>query len=115
MEGSGLPDAAWFNPGGEIMRDEDWGGAPVVGLFLNGEEIASPDVRGRQVLDESFLLLFNGHHEPCGFTTPDGEFGDAWTIMFDTARPDAPEDRVAAGEEVELEHHSMMLLRRVSP
>ena len=66
IEGSGLPDAAWFRADGERMTDEDWGGSPpVVGVFLNGEEIASPDSRGRQVLDESFLLLFNGHHEDC--------------------------------------------------
>ena len=43
MEGSGLPDAAWFSSTGERMRDEDWNGSPpVVGVFLNGEEIASP-------------------------------------------------------------------------
>ena len=28
MEGSGLPDAAWFSSTGERMRDEDWNGAP---------------------------------------------------------------------------------------
>ena len=116
-EGSGLPDAAWFRADGERMRDEDWGGSlPVVGVFLNGEEIASPDSRGRQVLDESFLLLFNGHHEDCSFTAPDGEFGSAWTIVFDTSRPDldvARED-VPAGDEFDLVHHSMVLLRRVS-
>ena len=80
IEGSGLPDAAWFRADGERMSDEDWGASPpVVGVFLNGEEIASPDSRGRQVLDESFLLLFNGHHEDCDFTLPDEEFGEAWT------------------------------------
>ena len=71
---------------GERMRDEDWGGSPpVVGVFLNGEEIASPDSRGRQVLDESFLLLFNAHHEDCAFTLPEAAFGEAWTVVFDTA------------------------------
>ena len=117
MEGSGLPDAAWFRSDGERMRDEDWGGAPpVVGVFLNGEEIASPDSRGRQVLDESFLLLFNAHHEDHAFTLPDGAFGEAWTVVFDTARPDARAgvEELAAGEEIELVHHSLVLLRRVS-
>ena len=99
------------------MTDEDWGSAtPVVGVFLNGEEIASPDSRGRQVLDESFLLLFNGHHETCEFTTPDGEFGDAWTLVFDTGRPEvkAAAEEIEAGKALELVHHSMVLLRRVS-
>ena len=57
---------------------------PVVGVFLNGEEIASPDSRGRQVLDESFLLLFNAHHEDHAFTLPDGAFGERWTVVLDT-------------------------------
>ena len=98
------------------MRDEDWGGSPpVVGVFLNGEEIASPDSRGRQVLDESFLLLFNAHHEDHAFTLPEKAFGEAWTMVFDTAdgRRRRP-TRSPAGDEVELVHHSLVLLRRVS-
>ena len=97
------------------MRDEDWGGSPpVVGVFLNGEEIASPDSRGRQVLDESFLLLFNAHHEDHAFTLPEGAFGKAWTVVFDTADDDAEAVDIAAGDEIDLVHHSLVLLRRVS-
>ena len=97
------------------MRDEEWGGAPpVVGVFLNGEEIASPDSRGRQVLDESFLLLFNAHHEDHAFTLPEKAFGEAWTVVFNTADDDAEPSSFAAGDEVDLVHHSLVLLRRVS-
>jgi isoamylase len=117
VEGSGLPDAAWFAMDGERMRDEDWGTSPpVVGVFLNGEEIASPDSRGRQVLDESFLLLFNGHHEDHTFTLPDGMFGKAWTLIFNTAdEPAAPVvENLPAKQEIELVNHSLVLLRRAS-
>jgi isoamylase len=115
VEGSGLPDAAWFRSDGQRMSDGDWSSSsPVLGLFLNGEEIPSPDVRGRQVLDESFLLLFNGHHEDCTFTLPDGAFGDAWTMVLDTARPEleAGGAELAAGKEPSLPHRSLVLLRR---
>src|SRR4029079_889602 len=115
VEGSGLPDAAWFGMDGERMRDDEWGGStPVVGVFLNGEEIASPDARGRQVLDESFLLLFNGHHEDHEFTTPDGGFADAWTVVLDPSRPDLDpgDESLTAGEKLELPNHSLVLLRR---
>jgi len=118
VEGSGLPDAAWFGSGGQRMRDEEWGGAPpVLGLFLNGEEIPSPDVRGRQVLDESFLILFNGHHEDCEFTLPDGAFGDAWTVVLDTAQPelDPGDATLPADAQVQLINHSLVLLRRAAP
>jgi glycogen operon protein len=83
-------------------------------VFLNGEEIASPDSRGRQVLDESFLLLFNGYHEDCSFTVPDGEFGDRWTYVLDTGRPEVEPagEEVDAGDEIQLVHHSLVLLRR---
>jgi len=115
IEGSGLPDSAWFSMHGERMRDEEWGGAPpVVAVFLNGEEIASPDSRGRQVLDESFLLLFNAHHEDHAFTLPQKAFGAAWKLVFNTADDDAATVDIAAGEEVDLVHHSLVLLRRVS-
>ena len=114
MEGSGLPDAAWFGMSGERMQDDDWNGAPpVVAVFLNGEEIASPDSRGRQVLDESFLLLFNAHHSDHVFTLPEKAFGERWTVVLDTADDEAASE-VAAGDEIDLVHHSLMLLRRVS-
>jgi glycogen operon protein len=118
VEGSGLPDAAWFSTGGERMRDEEWGSSPPqLGLFLNGDEIPSPDSRGRPVLDESFLLLFNGHHEDATFTLPDGAFGDAWSVVLDTAQPEleAGDAELEAGGEVELVHHSLVLLRRAQP
>jgi glycogen operon protein len=66
------------------------------------------------VLDESFLLLFNAHHEDCAFTLPDSEFGEAWTVIFDTAVDGIGEDEIPAGAEVDLVHHSLVLLRRVS-
>jgi isoamylase len=115
MEGSGLPDAAWFRADGERMNDEDWGGSPpVLGVFLNGEEIASPDSRGRQVLDESFLLLFNGFHDDCAFVLPDREFGATWSVVLDTARPEleASAEELPAGGEMDLVSRSIVLLRR---
>ena len=98
------------------MRDEDWGGSPpVVGVFLNGEEIASPDSRGRQVLDESFLLLFNAHHEDHAFTLPEEAFGDGLDGGVRHGRRRRRGRRASpAGEEVDLVHHSLVLLRRVS-
>ena len=65
------------------------------------------------MLDESFLILFNGHHEDCEFTLPAGEFGTAWTVVLDTADVDAKPEEFAAGDEFELIHHSLVLLRRV--
>ena len=69
------------------MKAEDWssGFGKAIGVFFNGETIPSPDPRGQRVVDDSFLVLFNAHHEPLGFTTPAEEWGARWTRMIDTA------------------------------
>ncbi|HEY7938441.1 MAG TPA: glycogen debranching protein GlgX, partial [Acidimicrobiales bacterium] len=47
----GLPDAAWFNPGGDEMEGDDWTHtwARALGLFLNGEAITGADARGEPI------------------------------------------------------------------
>src|SRR5438270_212225 len=74
IHGEELTDIAWFRPDGHYMRDGDWhnGYAKSLGVFLNGEEIAAPDPRGRRVRDDSFFILFNAHFEPIRFTLPRG-------------------------------------------
>ena len=53
-------------------------------MFLNGEEIAAPDEKGQRILDESFLLLFNAHHEDVTFTLPNRRFGERWALVLST-------------------------------
>jgi isoamylase len=115
VEGSGLPDVWWFRTDGHKMTERDWQqSGPVVGMFLNGEEIAAPDARGREVLDESFLLLFNAHYDDCTFTLPNRRFGEAWALVLDTAAPGAvPGSReVGARQPIDVVGRSVVLLRR---
>jgi glycogen operon protein len=86
----------------------------VLGVFLNGEEIAAPDARGRQVLDESFLMLFNGLADDCDFTLPGEEYGASWSLVLDTARPELEPSSVElqAGDTTDLVSRSIVLLRR---
>ena len=81
----GAPDVAWLKPDGTEMSDEDWdvGFARSLGLFLNGEAIPSPDERGRRIVDDTFLLLCNAHHEPIEWTLPP-QWSDAWELVLDT-------------------------------
>jgi glycogen operon protein len=115
-EGSGLPDVWWFRIDGHKMTERDWTqSGPVIGMFLNGEEIVTPDARGNQVLDESFVVLFNAHHDDCTFTLPNRSFGERWSLVFDTADPGAqPGSReVEARGEIDVPNRSVVLLRRV--
>src|SRR5262249_26842908 len=83
---NGLHDIAWFTAAGLEMRDEDWANASanVVGIFLNGEGIATPNDYGERVVDDSFYLMFNAHHEPTRFRFPHARWGQAWTLGMDT-------------------------------
>ena len=85
--GADAPDIAWFRPDGSEMKAEDWssGFGKAVGVFFNGAAIPSPDERGERVVDDSFLVLFNAHHEPLSFTTPAKPWGASWLRMIDTA------------------------------
>ena len=82
-----LPDISWFRPDGSEMNDEDWdsGFGKSVAVYLNGQGIPDLDTRGQRVVDDSFVLCFNAHHEVIEFTPPPNEFGPAWQPVVDTA------------------------------
>ena len=114
-DGTGLPDVWWFRTDGHRMTKNDWeSGERTVGMFLNGEEIASPDEKGQRVLDESFLLLFNAHHEDVTFTLPNRRFGERWALVLSTTDPEAEPNalEVDALEDIVVGGRSLVLLRR---
>ncbi|MEX2551235.1 MAG: glycogen debranching protein GlgX [Nitriliruptoraceae bacterium] len=82
-------DIAWLTPDGQLMSDEHWTSrfAKSLQIVLNGEGITSTDDRGQVVTDQSFLLLYNAHHEPLEFIAPpEGPFG-SWVVVLDTTEP----------------------------
>jgi len=118
VRGSDVSDIGWFKPDGEQMTDDDWqaGYARTVGVFLNGKAIPTPDHRGEPIVDDSFYLLFNAHFEPLRFKLPTCPWGDRWEKVIDTNEP-VPDLRSPrewnAGEEIEVQSHSVQVLRRV--
>src|SRR6476469_9300812 len=90
---SDLGDIAWFTPAGQHMGAEHWsnGYAKALMVFYNGEAIPEPDPRGGTTVDDSFLVVFNGHHEPVAFTLPGEEYGSEWSQCLDTDDPDGEE------------------------
>jgi isoamylase len=114
-DGSGLPDVWWFRTDGHRMTKSDWeSGERTVGMFLNGEEIAAPDEKGQRMLDESFLLLFNAHHEDVTFTLPNRRFGERWANVLSTTDPGAEPNsiEVDALADIVVGGRSLALLRR---
>jgi len=112
--GSGLPDVWWFRPDGRRMTMRDWQRQPgrTLGVFLNGDEIASRTAQGEEIVDDSFLILVNAHEEPVAFTLPTRRFGARWELVLATGQG-APEGFVAARAQVTVQDRSLTVLRRV--
>jgi glycogen operon protein len=58
-----------------------------VAIYLNGHGIPDRDELGEQIVDDSFLLLINAHHQPVTFVLPDQSYGRTWELVIDTADP----------------------------
>jgi glycogen operon protein len=116
MKGSGLPDVWWFAPSGAKMTRRDWqGDARCLGMFLNGREISTRGPHGEDIVDDSFIVLFNAGGEDCQFMLPRTRFGIQWELELSTVDPDLPAGAVRHGArtEVRLAPHATMILRRV--
>jgi isoamylase len=115
--GSGLPDVWWFRADGQRMTRADWqSGDSGVGMFLNGSEIVASGPRGERVEDDSFLLIFNGHHADRVFRVPSRRFGRRWTLELTTADPDAAPGSAAydARSELNVTARSITVLKRIA-
>ncbi len=115
-DGDGLPDAWWFRPDGRRMTQHDWtrDDGRVVGVFLNGDRLQEVDERGREIRDDSFVLLVNAHFEDVEFRLPGARFGAAWVGELSTADPGEPPGarRLAARDPVVVASRSILVLRR---
>ena len=114
---SGAPDVWWFRPDGRRMTQADWerGDAFALGVMLNGEEIPSVTAEGEQIVDASFVVLFNAWREPVTFTLPPARVGRRWTHELCTNDPDKPAgaEDFAARSRVAVEARSLLVLRRL--
>jgi glycogen operon protein len=117
IHGSGVRDIGWFNPDGGVMTEEQWltSSTLALGIFLNGEEIATLGDRGERIMDDSFFLCFNAHYEPIEFILPQGLQEREWGVLIDTDRPHFlnEEVRYTSDKPISLTARSLLLLRRL--
>ena len=116
IRGAEVKDLSWVRPDGKEMTDDDWaqGYVRCLGVRLAGHAIEEKDPKGRPLLDDTFLLLINAHHEPRPFTLPAHKRGVLWQPVFDTALYDTNGRAVTllrGGEQYDLEGRSLALLR----
>jgi glycogen operon protein len=116
IRGAEVKDISWLRPDGKEMTDEDWaqGYVRCLGIRLAGDAIEEKDSKGRPVLDETFLMLLNAHHEPRPFTLPAHKRGVLWQPVLDTAVSQGNEKPVTllrGGGQYDLEARSLAVLR----
>ncbi|HEY4373698.1 MAG TPA: glycogen debranching protein GlgX [Burkholderiales bacterium] len=114
LRGSGIKDIMWLKPDGSEMSDEEWNNdfARCLGVYISGRDLHETDDRGRPAQDDTFLVLFNAHHDAIDFTLPSFDGANAWMRQIDTAFEDggAPYQHHAAGTNYPVQGRSLVVL-----
>lgn len=114
IKGIGVEDIAWFLPEGTEMTEEHWSTdfAKSLAVFLNGKGIHMPDSKGRPILDDSFYLIFNAHHEPLEYKLPPAKYGKSWKLLLNTTEDQfGSEQEYEAESMIRIESRSIYLLQ----
>ncbi len=111
---AGVSDIAWFRPDGAEMSER--------GLAATASPSRSPcsstatgsatsTRTASRFIDDSFLLLFNAHHDALEFTVPPESFGGAWQTVIDTTRELGESEATAtAGSTVTVPGRALLVL-----
>jgi len=101
IDEDGTSSVIWFRPDGKEMEPASWtdASAKLVGLLLS-------DTTTR------LLVLVNAYHQAISFRLPDSGLAAAWQVRIDagTGDIDPPDRRFLAGEAIELQGRSLLLL-----
>src|SRR5690606_22689995 len=99
------------------MTESEWNSGFVAcfGMRLGGDAMLEWDERGERVLDDTFLLLFNGAASDQRFTLPTATTPVAWDYVLGTADDVKEEgsERWPAGESLQLVARSVTVLKRI--
>ncbi|WP_424812082.1 glycogen debranching protein GlgX [Roseococcus sp. YIM B11640] len=89
---SGMPDAIWLHPGGDVINPSDWEEARALVALLYAK-------------DDRVLLACNGGDEALPLVLPRPRWNFAWGLVADSAQPDLrklPEQPILAPRSVQL-------------
>jgi glycogen operon protein len=113
--GADIKDLSWFRPDGQEMTEEDWkqGYVRCLGVRLAGDRIEEKDHLGNPILDDTFLLLINAHHEPIQFMLPAPPANVQWQLVLDTIQDVIPAHAplTTEGKHYDLKGRSLALMQ----
>jgi len=117
--GLASPDLEWLTGTGAPMTDDDWHdqGRTALAWLLPGNASGLADSRGRPIVGDSLVAVFNGSHEPLSFRLPPISRPWRWLLAFDTAAPAEPDGRrsFAGGRLYRVEGRSVAVFRAPAP
>ena len=105
-------DLMWFNPGGTLMTEEEWGSHFVrcFGMLISNETTLTHDSKMKPLHEETYLMLFNAHHEPMDFVLPEGV---KWDWILNTAIGFIEEPQtMSGGGRIQLIDRSLCLFKK---
>jgi isoamylase len=110
-------DIAWYGTNGQELDEGSWnsGWVRTLGLMLNGQTLGITDQLGNPVVDDSFLLLINAHHEPVTFELPPPPEGGRWKCVVNTNDIETPFKTTPSRKKVRIEGRALLLLVERKP
>ena len=113
IRGSVARDVAWYNANGNQYSDEDWNATwnKAFVLLLNGSTLGVVDEEGKEVSDESFLIVINASPDGVEFTLPQPLTASPWIGVLDTNNLEDAFQHCTFGEKVILGGRSMRVFR----
>jgi isoamylase len=117
VNGDSEQDILWLRPDGQEMTQDEWhaGWVRSFGMWLNGRTLDEVNGIGEPIYDDSFLLLFNPHHEAVRFVLPQPKPGTLWEVCFDTRNLAPPARRAPVRKFYNLIDRSMAVLQEAKP
>lgn len=108
-----LLDIQWLTPNGHEMTEADWHSpsASCLGVRLDGGMIDQRDERGREITDDTILVLINAGKQIVPFKIPEHASQDAWRLRLDTADVRHEVRRYRKDDILPLQPHSLAVMK----
>jgi glycogen operon protein len=113
IRNSVVKDIAWYGADGHEMTEGEWNSGWIrsIAVLFNGETLDTVDEMGRPVVDDTFLILLNSHHDAVGYKLPPAPRNRGWRSLLDTSNVENPFTNGSVEKNLEIAGRSLRLLR----